>query len=373
MKKVGFVLLIMIGLIFFGNHTAFAEGFKIHIGVNDHLVDFKGSQALIVNEKAYSPIESLFNGLYADIQYDSKNKIYTMTKYERTMTLSLIDNMIITDDGVKYENLLMVINGITYAPVRLIGEYFGFQVEYFSKDKVVRIFNENHRLADEQFIIKFRRELDKYFQIPPSNAVYLTFDDGPNKYTGQILDILKKKEANATFFMIEENISRFPEVVKRMVQEGNYPGLHSVTHDKKKIYANPQNVAAEMQKTRDTLLKVTGVNSNLTRVPYGSKPYMKQSYRDDLAKHQYKMWDWTIDTEDWRNKKAPKKIVEEVKVGMKKLAGKGKPIVILMHDSQATVSVLSEIIDYIREAGYEPVSYSEKKHEVVNFWGDKRL
>ena len=69
-----------------------------------------------------------------------------------------------------------------------------------------------------------------------SKVVYLTFDDGPNQYTPTILDILKQKKAKATFFMIEGNIKRNPKIVNRIIKEGHYPGLHSVSHDVKKLY-----------------------------------------------------------------------------------------------------------------------------------------
>jgi peptidoglycan/xylan/chitin deacetylase (PgdA/CDA1 family) len=116
-----------------------------------------------------------------------------------------------------------------------------------------------------------------------SKVVYLTFDDGPNKYTPKILDILKKKKAQATFFMIEGNIKRNPKIVNRMIQEGHYPGLHSVSHNARKLYrGSPKNVANEMEKTRQTLLRVSKFNSKLTRVPYGSKPYMKNPMEASL-------------------------------------------------------------------------------------------
>ncbi|MFF5396715.1 polysaccharide deacetylase family protein [Peribacillus butanolivorans] len=205
-----------------------------------------------------------------------------------------------------------------------------------------------------------------------SKVVYLTFDDGPNQYTPTILDILKKKKAKATFFMIEGNIKRNPKTVNRMINEGNYPGLHSVSHDKKKLYrGSSSNVAIEMEKTRQTLLKVSKFDSKLTRVPYGSKPYMTKPFRDTLAKKGFKMWDWNIDTLDWKyNKTNPSKITSNVKAGLK---GKKGPIVILFHDSKGTAQQLPEIIDYLRAQGYKVEVYNPKNHIVMNFWEDKRF
>lgn len=373
MKKVGVILFIMMGLFLMGDRPAFAGEIKITIGVNDLLIDLEGQEAKILDGTGYSPVNPMLKGLQGTTTYDANKKIYTTTKNNKTLSFSITDNLITGSDGTTYPNLIKDVKGVPYIPIRLVGEYFGFTVKFLAKDKVVRVFNENHKLSDEQFIAKHRKALDKYFHILPSKVVYLTFDDGPNGYTAKILDILKKKEAQATFFMIEKNIKRYPDVVKRMAKEGNSLGLHSVTHDKNKIYAKPQNVAKEMEATRKTLLAVSGFDTRLTRVPYGSKPYMTQAYRDDMAKNKFKMWDWTVDTEDWKYAKNPKKVVDAVKNGIKKLDGKNKPIVILMHDSKTTVTVLPEIIDTIRKAGYEPVRYNPDKHIVVNYWGDKRL
>lgn len=372
MKKIGWIFVLMIGLILLGERPVFAAEIKITIGINDSLVDFKNQNPLIINGTAYSPMEPILNGIKAKTTYDAQNKSYTATLNEKHIKISMVDKKI-SIDGSEYLDSARVLNGVPYIPVRLVGEYFDYTVKYLAKDKVVRIYNGQNKLKDEQFITMHRKVLDKYFGIRPDKIVYLTFDDGPNTYTAQILDILKKKEAQATFFMLEGNIKRYPDVVKRMIKEDSYPALHSVSHDKNKIYASPKNVSAEMEKTRNTLLSITGFDSHLTRVPYGSKPYMKQAYRDELAKSKFKMWDWTIDTEDWRYGKTPRKILDKVKNGMQGLKGKDKPIVILLHDSKATASVLGEMVDYIRKQGYEPVRYDPVKHEVVNFWTDKRL
>ncbi len=372
MRKVRWILFFVVGLFFLGENPALAGEIKITIGVNDSLIGFKEQNPVIIDGNAYSPMEPLLNGIQAKTTYDPQNKIYTATINEKQITFSMVDRSISMNE-LEYLDSLKVLNGTPYIPVRLVSEYFGLKVKYLGKDQVVRVTNGTQKYTDADFIKKHRKELDKYFNIRPKNIVYLTFDDGPNAYTSQILDILKKKDTHATFFMIEGNIKHYPEVVKRMVKEENYPALHSVTHDKNKIYANPKNVASEMDKTRKTLQTISGFDSHLTRVPYGSKPYMKQPYRDDMVKNKFKMWDWTIDTEDWRYGKTPWKIVDKVKSGMQGLKGKNKPIVILLHDSKASASVLGEIIDYVRKQGYEPVSYDPGKHEVVNFWGDTRL
>ncbi|NHC42793.1 polysaccharide deacetylase [Bacillus sp. MM2020_1] len=218
----------------------------------------------------------------------------------------------------------------------------------------------------------FSANTTKAAESTTSKVVYLTFDDGPNRYTPKILDILKRKKAHATFFMIEGNIKRNPKTVQRMIKEGNYPALHSVSHDVRKLYrGSSNNVAIEMEKTRQTLLRVSKFNSKLTRAPYGSKPYMKKPLRDALAKKGFKMWDWDVDTLDWKyNRTSPSTITSRVKSGIR---GKKGPIVILFHDSRGTAQQLPIIIDYLRSKGYKLEVYNSQRHFVKNFWNDKRF
>ncbi|PEQ82869.1 peptidoglycan-N-acetylglucosamine deacetylase [Bacillus sp. AFS006103] len=218
----------------------------------------------------------------------------------------------------------------------------------------------------------FSANTTKAAESTTSKVVYLTFDDGPNRYTPKILDILKRKKAHATFFMIEGNIKRNHKTVQRMIKEGNYPALHSVSHDVRKLYrGSSNNVAIEMEKTRQTLLRVSKFNSKLTRAPYGSKPYMKKPLRDALAKKGFKMWDWDVDTLDWKyNRTRPSIITSRVKSGIRSKKG---PIVILFHDSRGTAQQLPIIIDYLRSKGYKLAVYNPKNHFVKNFWNDKRF
>lgn len=206
-------------------------------------------------------------------------------------------------------------------------------------------------------------------------TVYLTFDDGPNQEMDEILDILKEKNIKATFFMIEPQIKNYSDVVKRLVNEGHFPALHSVTHDKSKLYeGDPLNVAIEMEQTRKTLHQVTGVDSRLTRAPYGSKPYMTDAFRNGLVQQGMKMWDWNVDTVDWKyHNSNPELILENTINGMKGLKDGNDPIVILMHVTKGTATVLPQLIAFIENEGYEFSAYQPDKHFSMNFWNDSRL
>ena len=114
-----------------------------------------------------------------------------------------------------------------------------------------------------------------YFS-PPISAeeekiIYLTFDDGPGgKVTSEILDILKKEEVPATFFLIGGQIEGQEDLINRMHNEGHSLGLHSMSHDKAKLYSSNELFLKEMLETKEIIKSVTGVDSNILRFPFGS-------------------------------------------------------------------------------------------------------
>ena len=198
---------------------------------------------------------------------------------------------------------------------------------------------------------------------------YLTFDDGPNKYTTQILNILKEKNGKATFFVIGGKVPHYKKTMQRLIKDGHYIGLHSMSHDVKRLYTgNPSALITEMEQTQNIVQQVTKLNTHLVRVPYGSMPYLKKNYRDALVSAQYKMWDWTIDTYDWKSYDNPSAILERVRNQSDEQVE-----VILMHDSSVTVQILPKVIDYLQSQGYKLLPYNPSSHLKVNFWKDTRL
>jgi peptidoglycan-N-acetylglucosamine deacetylase len=279
-----------------------------------------------------------------------------ITAYEENDPIKLVNNMNIP---IKYE-----------------GAYF----KYKTSDKIVATKREDLPELNPKIIKPMQvQEKEKPIQkeqpkviVKPS--VYLTFDDGPNQELNQILDILKAKKAKGTFFMIEPQMKHYQEAIKRLVKEGDYPALHSVTHDKNKVYSSPLKMINEMEQTRKTLLALTGVDSKLIRAPYGSKPYMKDPFRNVLVQHQMKMWDWNIDTMDWKYQRTnPHQILVNAIKGLEMVKNKKGSIVILMHVTKGTASVLPQVIDYIYSKGYQCPAYDPSKHVIMNFWNDGRL
>jgi peptidoglycan/xylan/chitin deacetylase (PgdA/CDA1 family) len=183
---------------------------------------------------------------------------------------------------------------------------------------------------------------------PKGKIIYLTFDDGPTSATQDILDTLKEYSAQATFFMLEPKMRESPDIVKRIVNEGHAPALHGVTHNKYKFYWSEQSALNEMNKGQQTLESITGVRSVLIRTPYGSVPYLVNSYRAILDEQGYKLWDWNVDSSDWSNGQYLTTTIHQIQ---KQVAAGITPIV-LVHDKPETAKHLPALLEYLSQNGF---------------------
>ncbi|PID21326.1 polysaccharide deacetylase [Sporosarcina sp. P3] len=204
----------------------------------------------------------------------------------------------------------------------------------------------------------------------PEKVVYVTFDDGPSKWTEQFLDILDAHDAKATFFMQGNNLKKehLQASVKRAAQEGHYIGGHSMTHNYQALYADQQFVP-EMLESLDLIHEITGTTPRLVRPPYGSAPGLNGEYiRKQLADAHIKIWDWTIDSRDWDLPGNPAQIVQNIKQN----TTSDKEIV-LMHEKPQTLEALPEILNFFKDQGYVFGVYHDASHFVMNFQNDAAL
>jgi peptidoglycan-N-acetylglucosamine deacetylase len=370
---VGFVLFML-----FTSHQvdAASNTRNIAIAINDQLIPFPDALPFIENNTTYVPVRFFSETAGLTLVMEQPGLI-SLQGEGRSLKLNLNQNQISYSDNHMDRIPLFIKNGRTYAPLRNIAEFFGYQVKYLVNGPIVRLVNTTDVKEEGTFLAENEQEIVRFYKrvnLSQRPKVYLTFDDGPNSGIGQILDILKEKEAKATFFMIETRMRTYPAPIKRLIKEGHYPALHSVTHNKSILYGGkPTAVAAEMVKSQKTLHQITGFHTALTRVPYGSKPYMTKSFRDELVKQHFKMWDWNVDSQDWKYQDNPTQIIKNVKEGFLQKINTKEPIVILFHINSGTVSALAPIIDFIYSKGFQCVPYQPNEHLVINFWKDNRL
>ena len=183
--------------------------------------------------------------------------------------------------------------------------------------------------------------------------IALTFDDGPHrKYTSEILDILAKYDARATFFIVGENAEKNPNIVSRMNEEGHELAIHTYTHP---LRSSVPNLLKEIRQTHETIYGISGFSPTLFRPVEGR-------YTDELidavVKEGYKvvMWSWHMDTLDWKNP-GVNKIVDIV------LKGTKPGNVVLFHDGggnrEQTVKAMKKILPELEKQGYKFVTISE--------------
>ena len=195
-------------------------------------------------------------------------------------------------------------------------------------------------------------------------VVYLTFDDGPSKNTEKILDILKKNDVRATFFLIGNQVNdNTSDVVKRMIKEGHQIGVHTYSHDAKKIYKDDKAYYNDILKAERVIIENTGVVPLVYRFPWGSNNCYVMKFRNKVIKRLKKIGlefcDWNVSGEDSVGSPTVQSIIKNIKNGYNRY---NEPVV-LLHDSasnKATVEALPRIIKMYREAGYSFGTVSER-------------
>lgn len=192
-----------------------------------------------------------------------------------------------------------------------------------------------------------RRETVQTSVMREEKKIALTFDDGPHPvYTEQLLDGLKKRSVKATFFILGEQAEMYPDIVKRIGEEGHLIGNHTYSHLQ---YSPSREVefGQELVKTNEILKDITGQEVMFVRPPYGS---WNKKYETQLNMFPVL---WTIDPLDWTTSNVLK-VVRGV------LAKASENDIILMHDCyQSTVTAALEVIDTLQKEGFVFVTVEE--------------
>lgn len=177
--------------------------------------------------------------------------------------------------------------------------------------------------------------------------VALTFDDGPSgEYTPRLLDGLKERNVRATFFLLGEQIDQYPDIVKRMHEEGHLIGCHSYRHVNFRSLSEGK-ACEQIKKTSERIAALTGVYPAYVRPPYGN--WLPALDRDFCMAEVL----WDVDPLDWSCGNAGT-VVRRV------LADVGEYDIILMHDSsQSSVDAALELIDTMQKDGYEFVTVED--------------
>ncbi|AFS77701.1 putative polysaccharide deacetylase [Gottschalkia acidurici 9a] len=388
---------------------------KVSIYLNNELIKFKDDEPVNKEGTIYAPLNEFAEKIDAKVKYDLLDNKVLITKKDKHILIKTKENLAITEENKSFFIETIGKSKSTLVPVALVSKHFDYKVSEESKKSTVRINEKSTKVNDDQ---EKKESSDKgkavntianNKQTPntennkenkqsqknepkdnnsnvaenketqenkdPNNdekkdgkVAYLTFDDGPNINTPQILDVLKEKNVKATFFMLGSSIGAHGDIAKRVSEEGHALGLHSVTHNYKSVYASPDSFLQEMNTANNMLHEATGKNTLLIRAPYGSKPYMKQEFRDLAISWGYRIWDWNVDSRDSIKKNTtPDEVYNNV---ANQLTNKNE-VIILFHDREHTLKALPRVIDYLHSQGFE-IKKLDTSMTPMNFWGDTR-
>ena len=184
-------------------------------------------------------------------------------------------------------------------------------------------------------------------------VVALTFDDGPHpRYTREILQLLERYGIRATFFMIGENISNYPDTAKMVVAAGHEVGNHTDTHPSIRRADNAA-VRREMEIAEKKISDLTGERPSLFRPPEGLCSHEICQIAEEM---DYSVILWTVDTRDWAG--TPTDVI--TKGVMKRVRGGD---ILLFHDYVSrrghTLDALRKIIPALQKEGYTFLTVSE--------------
>ncbi len=197
--------------------------------------------------------------------------------------------------------------------------------------------------------------------------IALTFDTawGDND-TDELINILKKYNAEATFFCVGDFVRKYPDAVKAFYESGHEIGNHSDTH---KLYSksSAEVVRAELQNCNEEIKKITGTEPVVCRPPSGDYDNKSIEIAESMG---MKTIQWDCDSRDWKNLS-----VEEMYQSITKNAKNGS--IILFHNGiKNTPKTLDKVLAFFSNQGYEFVTVSNliyKEDYEIDFSGRQRL
>lgn len=189
---------------------------------------------------------------------------------------------------------------------------------------------------------------------PNGKTIYLTFDDGPGPDTERLLDMLKKYNVHATFFVVDTG---YPELMQRIVNEGNSIGIHTCSHKYQQIYANPEAYFQDLFQMQQIIQNATGEQTWLLRFPGGSSNTVSRRSKGIMTYLTkaveacgFSYFDWNVDSEDAGGATSSNQVFKNVVNGVEQ----HKYSVVLQHDIHSySVDAVEQIIQWGLRNGYQ--------------------
>lgn len=350
--------------------------------------------------KSFEQISSKEKEFNIDYQYNILNdryinvlfKIYTKDQNHTTPTYQVRtfhydkkeNKLLSLSDIISKEELIKLIPKIKTSLIKqyndsiildnmnakIIPKFDSFSSFYFDENDFTFYFDIEQFTSGYDQVVSIKLSLDLInLQIPLERGVFqteevllppvkkhkidqnkpmiaLTFDDGPSKYTKGILELLKKYDARATFFVIGNKVELYQDIIREMIALGNEIGNHSYNH-KWLTKVTDDELVNQINMTQNIIKETTGITPKLFRPTYGSiNQHLRKQISLDII-----MWD--VDTSDWKTTN-PQKISSYTLKNIK------ENDIILMHDThKQTYEALKIMLPKLKEQGYQFVTVSE--------------
>ena len=164
-------------------------------------------------------------------------------------------------------------------------------------------------------------------------------------------------------FFIGKNIPGEEDAVKYTAERGHTVGLHSMSHQRDIIYneSDPEQFLNESLELQTILEPLIGYKTYIIRPPYGSS-FMPETIFNKMGEAGFKIWDWSIDTNDWREETTTDSIMAFIKE-----FETGEREILLEHELPITLEVLPLIISHYKNEGYTFKAYNPEEHFPHNF------
>lgn len=194
---------------------------------------------------------------------------------------------------------------------------------------------------------KIIRKRVRYF---PKRLLALTFDDGPStNITPQVLQVLEKHHAKATFFVLGRNVKAHPEIVRQAAKAGHAIGSHSYSHPSR---TSATQAASELERTAALVAQATGKQPVLFRPPYG---ITNGNLCQQALKYNYSVILWTISSADSNS-------IGSATIARNIIHTPNPGDIVLMHDAagkKTTLGALPQILTELGAAGFQFVTVPE--------------
>ncbi|MDT0405606.1 MULTISPECIES: polysaccharide deacetylase family protein [Streptomyces] len=174
-------------------------------------------------------------------------------------------------------------------------------------------------------------------------CIALTFDAGPSEHSARLLDILEEEQVPATFFLLgRRHIDTYPELVKRMADEGHEVASHTWTH-RRLTELSPDEIREELEHTNTEIERLTGRRPTLMRPPQGRTDDTVHGISRELGLSEVL---WSVTAKDYQT-------TDSDLITRRVLAQSSRDGIILLHDLyDGTVPAVPGIIAELKKRGY---------------------